>query len=171
MELDQITLTRADVAWLVGMSDSWVRDRMQAGDLPRPGQTAEEYVEAFVAYRVRKYEEADDSGALDLQSERAREAKERADGLAMDNAERRGDLASRSDMAGAVVGLIKIAVSRLMQVPAAVAQGDAALRKKIEHAVVDALRDLSMTRVEEAMGGSADDEEAPADEEDDTGKA
>ena len=34
MDIASVTLTRADVAWLVGMSDSWVRDRMQAGDMP-----------------------------------------------------------------------------------------------------------------------------------------
>ncbi len=56
MGIDTETLTRADVAWLVGMSDSWVRDRMQAGDLPRPGATAEEYVEAFVAANTARGE-------------------------------------------------------------------------------------------------------------------
>ena len=71
MSIDAVTLTRADVAWLVGMSDSWVRDRMQAGDLPRPGATAEEYVEAFVAYRVRKFEQADEDGTLNKEQEQA----------------------------------------------------------------------------------------------------
>ncbi|WP_286774262.1 hypothetical protein, partial [Sphingomonas sp. 66-10] len=62
MGIDTETLTRADVAWLVGMSDSWVRDRMQAGDLPRPGATAEEYVEAFVAFKLRRFERTDAAG-------------------------------------------------------------------------------------------------------------
>ncbi len=165
MSIDSETLTRADVAWLLGMSDSWVRDRMQAGDLPRPGSTAEEYVEAFVAYRVRKYEEADADGTLDLQAERAREAKERADGLAMDNAERRKELASLPDMTAAVVGVISLAMARLGQVPAQVAKGDNKLRVRIETAINDALEELSVTRVEEAMGGGLDEEADPDEDE------
>ena len=32
--------------------------------LARPGQTAEEYVEAFVAFKLRKFEQADEDGTL-----------------------------------------------------------------------------------------------------------
>jgi phage terminase Nu1 subunit (DNA packaging protein) len=172
MDIDEIELTRANVAWLLGMSDSWVRDRMQAGDLPRPGATADEYVQAFVAFRLKKYEgEAAEGGApLKLDAERARLAKAQADEKELDLAERRGELASRPDLTGAVIGLIKVSVARLMQVPAAVAQGNSALRVKLESAITDALRDLSITKVEVAMGGGVDDEdadeEAGADEED-----
>lgn len=162
MRINDHNLTRADVAWLLGMSDSWVRDRMQAGELPRPGATAEEYVEAFVDFKVSKLV-GDDGGAaggLSFDRERARLTKAQADSKEMDNAERRGELASRPDMTAAVVGLIKVSVARLMQVPAAIAQGDADLRQRIENTITDALRDLSITRVEESMGGSADDEDA-----------
>lgn len=163
MRIDDHTLTRADVAWLLGMSDSWVRDRMQAGELPRPGATADEYVQAYVEFRTRKLI-GDDGELLNKEQEQARLAREQADSKAMDNAERRGDLASRADLSGAVIGLIKVTIGRLMQVPAAVSQGDGALRAKIEAAMVDALRDLSMTKVEAAMGGGFDEEEAPDDE-------
>lgn len=166
MAIDTETLTRADVAWLVGMSDSWVRDRMQAGDLPRPGATAEEYVEAYVAFRLRKYERADaDGDGLDLEAERARLAKEQADGKALDNAERRKELASLPDMTTAVISVISLAVSRLQQVPALVAKGDTKLRGRIETAINDALEELSVTRVEEAMGGGMDEEEEAPDDE------
>jgi len=164
LAIDTEPLTRADVAWLVGMSDSWVRDRMQAGDLPRPGATAEEYVEAFVAFKLRKFEQAGADGSLDLQAERARLAKEQADEKAMDNAERRRELASLPDMTGAVIGLISMAVARLQQVPALVSKGDHKLRVRVETAINDALEELSVTRVEEAMGGGADGEEAPEEE-------
>ena len=93
MPIDTVPLTRADVAWLVGMSDSWVRDRMQAGDFPRPGETAEQYVEALLEFRTRK-SAASGSDGIDLDAERARLAKEQADAKAMDNAERRKELAS-----------------------------------------------------------------------------
>lgn len=161
MAIDTETLTRADVAWLLGMSDSWVRDRMQASELPRPGQTAEEYVEAFLAYRLKKFERADEDGTLDLEAERARLAKEQADGKAMDNAERRRELASLPDMSGAVIGIITLAVTRLQQVGLAVANGDHRLRAKIEKAINDALEELSVARVEEARGGGGLDEEDP----------
>lgn len=169
MDIDGIELTRANVAWLLGMSDSWVRDRMQAGDLPRPGVTADEYVQAFLAFRLKKYEGdgAEGGGPLKLDVERARLAKAQADEKEMDLAERRGEIASRPDLMGAVVGLIKISVARLMQVPAAIAQGDAALRSKLEREIGDALRDLSVTRVELAMGGGVDDEDAADEEEGD----
>lgn len=161
MAIDTETLTRAEVAWLLGMSDSWVRDRMQAGDLPRPGTTAEEYVEAFLNYRVKKYEQADEDGTLDLQAERARLAKEQADEKAMDNAERRKEIASLPNMTAAVVGLITLVVARLSQVGAQVAKGDSRLRTRIDTAINDALEGLSLARVEEAVGGGLDEEEAP----------
>ncbi|KKW92469.1 hypothetical protein [Sphingobium chungbukense] len=161
-----MTLTRADVAWLVGMSDSWVRDRMQAGDFPRPGETAEQYVEAFLEFKLRKFERADEDGRLDLEAERARLAKEQADRVAMDNAERRKELAPRPDMIAAITGVIVMAVARLQQVGAQVAQGDVKLRKRIETAINDVLTDISVTRVEEAVGGGLDEDDAP-DEDDD----
>lgn len=147
------------------MSDSWVRDRMQAGDFPKPGETAAEYVEAFLAFRLKKFQAADADGTLDLQAERARLAKEQADSQAMDNAERRRELASLPDMTAAVVGLISLVMSRLSQVGAHVSKGDTKLRARIETAINDALEELSVTRVEEAMGGGLDEDEAPDEEE------
>ena len=54
MAVNTAAMTRAGVAWLLGMSDSWVAARMRAGDLPRPGQPAPVYVTALIAYRVRR---------------------------------------------------------------------------------------------------------------------
>ena len=157
ISIDTTPLTRADVAWLVGMSDSWVRDRMQAGDFPRPGQTAEEYVEAYVNFRIAKITGDADAGSLE--AERTRLTKEQADEKAMDNAERRKELVSRPDMTLAFASIIALAVSRLQQIPELVAKGDSSLRGRIEMVVQDALEELSMTRVEEAMGGGVDEEE------------
>jgi phage terminase Nu1 subunit (DNA packaging protein) len=160
LPIDTVTLTRADVAWLTGMSDSWVRDRMQAGDLPRPGATADEYVEAFVAYRVRKFEIADEDGTLNKEQEQARLAKEQADAKAMDNAERRRELASLPDMMAAGAGVIIMVVAQLQQIGARVAGADIKLRQRIDAEVNNVLTDLSMTRIEEARGGGLDEEEA-----------
>ena len=162
MSIDNLALTRADVAWLVGMSDSWVRDRMQAGDFPRPGEPANEYVEAFVAFRLGKTKQTGSDGGLDFDEERARLTKEQADAKEMDNAERRKELASLPDMTAVVVGVITLAVSRLQQVPALVAKGDVSLMKRVETAINDALEELSVTRVEEAMGGGVDEDDDPA---------
>lgn len=159
MRIDDLSLTRADVAWLVGMSDSWVRDRMQAGDLPRPGQPANEYVEAFVALRTQKYEQAVEAGSLDKEQQQARLAKEQADGKAMDNAERRRELASLPDMIAAGAGVIVMIVAQLQQVGARVAKGDTKLRARIETEINTILTDLSMARVEEARGGGLDEGE------------
>jgi len=165
LAIDGEMLTRADVAWLVGMSDSWVRDRMQAGDMPRPGATAEEYVEAFVAYRLRKYEgDERDPERLDKEQEQARLAREQADSKAMDNAERRRELASLPDMAAAGAGVIIMIVAQLQQVGARIAGADVRLRGRIDAEINNVLADLSMTRIEEARGGGLDEEEPAEDQ-------
>lgn len=166
MSIETAALTRAEVAWLLNMSDSWVRDRMQAGDLPRPGATAEEYVQAFLEYRMRKVAAADGSTGLNYDAERARLTKEQADKVATSNAIDRKELASLPNMTLAVTSVITLAMSRLSKVPALVAKGDEKLRLKIETALGDALEELSLTRVEEAMGGGLDEEAEPEDDDD-----
>lgn len=52
MNVETAAMTRRGVAWLLGMSDGWVALRMRAGDLPRPGRPAPDYVAAFVRYQV-----------------------------------------------------------------------------------------------------------------------
>lgn len=166
MSIDSAVLTRADVAWLVGMSDSWVRDRMQAGDFPRPGAGANEYVEAYLDFRMRKTPDGDGDG-LNLEAERARLAREQADSKAMDNAERRKELASLPDMTSAFSSVIELSLARLQRIGAIVAKGDVALRERIDTAVNDALEELSMTRVVELAGEGFDDEEQSDDNDDD----
>jgi hypothetical protein len=102
-------LTRAEVAWLVGMSDSWVRDRMQAGDFPRPGQTANEYVEAHVDFKVRKLATSGE-GTASFEVERTRLTKEQADKIATANALDRKELASLPDMTMAVTSVIAVSM-------------------------------------------------------------
>ena len=156
-------MTRAEVAWLVGMSDSWVRDRMQAGDFPRPGQTANDYVEAHVDFKVRKLATSGE-GTASFEVERTRLTKEQADKIATANALDRKELASLPDMTMAVTSVIAVSMGRLMRVPAIVAKGDELLRARIEQAIQDALEDLSLTRVEESMGGGMDEDDAPGDD-------
>uniref|UniRef100_UPI0035CC63BC terminase n=1 Tax=uncultured Sphingomonas sp. TaxID=158754 RepID=UPI0035CC63BC len=148
------------------MSDSWVRDRMQAGEFPRPGTTANEYVEAYLEYRMRKTPDGDGDG-LNLEAERARLAHAQADAKEMDNAERRKELASLPDMTSAFSSVIELVLGRVHRVGAIVAKGDVALRGRIDAAISDALEELSMTRVVELAGEGFDDEEQSDDPDDD----
>lgn len=160
MDIDLNEPTRPQLAALFDCSTRWIGELRAKGDLPADGATWAENLEAYVSIKVGKH----DPDLLDLEQERARLAREQADGKAMDNAERRRELASRTDMIAAGAGVIIMAVARLQQVGAQVAQGDTKLRKRIEAAINDVLTDLSMTRIEEAVGGGMDDEDAAGDE-------
>lgn len=93
MKIDTNALTRAQVAEMIGMSDSWVRDRMQAGDLPRPGVEANAYVEALVDYKLAQAASDPSVGAPgDLEYERTRLTAAQADAKEMANAVTRGEL-------------------------------------------------------------------------------
>lgn len=131
---------------------------MQAGDLPRPGQTAEEYVQAYVEFRMQRVT-GSQAGGGNLDAEKTRLTREQADRVAMQNAVDRKELASLSAMTLAVTNVISVAVARLMLIPDKVAGRDIGLRRRIEVAINDALEDLSVARVEEAVGGGADGEE------------
>jgi hypothetical protein len=63
----------------------------------------------------------------------------------MDNAERRKELASLSNMTGAVIGVIALAVTRLSQLRSLVVKGDNKLREWVELAINDALEERSVT--------------------------
>ena len=52
MLIETVKLTRAQVAEILGMSNTWVAIRMRAGDLPRPGQAASAYVAAFARWKA-----------------------------------------------------------------------------------------------------------------------
>ena len=162
MDIDLNEPTRPQLASLFGCSSRWIGELRSKGDLPSDGASWAENLEAYVNLKIGRH----DPDSLDLEAERARLAKEQADAKAMDNAERRKELASRTDMIAAGAGVIIMAVARLQQVGAQVAQGDTKLRKRIETAINDVLTDLSMTRIEEAVGGGLDDEDAPGDEDD-----
>ena len=125
MDIDLNEPTRPQLAALFGCSSRWIGELRAKGDLPADGASWTENLEAWLAMKTGRQ----DADALDLEAERARLAKEQADGKAMDNAERRRELASRTDMIAAGTGVIIMAVARLQQVGAQVALGDTKLRK------------------------------------------
>ena len=150
MSIDGAACTRADVAWLIGMSDSWVRDRMQAGDMPRPGLLANEYVAAFVAYRTAKFTE---TNGLNYEVERARLTAEQADREAMKNATSRGELLVRADVTTAVRAAFSRVRAKLLAVPSRAAplitamSNATAVQEKLTDFVYEALHELSITIV------------------------
>ncbi|RSV18105.1 terminase [Sphingomonas sp. ABOLF] len=157
MEIDLEEPTRPQLAAVFGVSSRWIGELRSKGDLPEDGASLLENIEAWAQ---AKYGIDGAQDALDLDAESARLKKEQADSKAMDNAERRGELASLPDMSGAVISVIAMAVSRLSQVGMIVAKGDHKLRARIEKAVNDALKELSVAKVEKARGGGLDAEEA-----------
>lgn len=156
MEIDLNEPSRPQLAALLGCSSRWIGELRSKGEMPEDGATWAENLEMWIA---RQMPSASEGGDLDLDHQRARQAKENADAKAMDNAERRGELVSRPDITLAFASVIALAVSRLQLVPDVIARGDNALRELVETAMADALEELSMTRVEEAMGGGLDEEE------------
>lgn len=113
MEIDLDEPTRPQIAAVLGVSSRWIGELRAKGDLPPDGSSLLENVEAWAQ---AKYGIDGVQDALDLDAESARLKKEQADSKAMDNAERRGELASLPDMSGAVVSVIALAVTRLQQV-------------------------------------------------------
>lgn len=160
MEIDLEEPSRPQIAAVLGISSRWVGEQRAKGTLPAEGASLLENIEAWAADR---YGVEGAQGEFDLETERARLAKEQADSKAMDNAERRKEIASLPDMSGAVVSVIALAVARLQQVGLSVANGDHKLRARIERAIDDALEELSVAKVEEARGGGLHEEE-PAEE-------
>lgn len=159
MDIDLNEPSRPQLSALLGVSSRWIGELRSKGDLPADGASWAENLEAWILLKTGG---ADGDGEVrNLDTERARLTSEQADAKAMDNAERRKELASLPDMTMAVTGVITVAVARLMQVPARVAKSNNALRQQIETAIVDALEELSVARVEEVTGGGADDDDAP----------
>lgn len=161
MEIDINEPTRAQIGAVLGITSRWVAELRAKGDLPADGATLLENIEAWAQ---AKYGIEGAQEGFDLDAESARLKKEQADSKAMDNAERRRELASLPDMSGAVISVIAITVSRLSQVGMIVAKGDHKLRARIEKAVNDALKELSVAKVEKARGGGLDAEEAAEEE-------
>lgn len=158
-QIDLDEPTRPQLAALFGCSSRWIGELRSKGDLPADGASLLENVEAWAQMKYGVDPDADPD-ALDKEQQQARLAKEQADSKAMDNAERRRELASLPDMQAAGAGVIIMVVAQLQQIGARVAGADIKLRQRIDAEVNNVLTDLSMTRIEEARGGGLDEEEA-----------
>jgi phage terminase Nu1 subunit (DNA packaging protein) len=157
MEIDLEEPTRTQIGAVLGVSSRWIGELRAKGIMPADGASMLENIEAYAA---QKYGIEGAQDGFDLDAESARLKKEQADSKAMDNAERRRELASLPDMTGAVISVIALVCARLDQVGALVAKGDHKLRARIDKAIADARKDLSIVRVEKARGGVADADDA-----------
>lgn len=161
-QIDLDEPTRPQLAALFGWSSRWIGELRSKGDLPADGASLIENVEAWAQMKYGVDEDADPE-ALDKEQQQARLAKEQADAKAMDNAERRRELASLPDMVAAGAGVIVMIVAQLQQVGSRVSKGDTKLRARIDVEINNILTDLSMARIVEARGGGLDEDE-PEDE-------
>lgn len=156
-QIDLDEPTRPQLAALFGWSSRWIGELRSKGELPADGASLFENVEAWAQMKYGVAEE--DPDTLDKEQQQARLAKEQADAKAMDNAERRKELASLPDMVAAGAGVIVMIVAQLQQVGARVAKGDTKLRARVDAEINNILTDLSMARIEEARGGGLDEDE------------
>lgn len=167
--------TQDEVGEHLDLSSRSVRDLRRRGVFHAAGRGGYDLDECRIAYvrylreraAGRASDEADEAG-FDLQLERARLAREQADNVSMKNAQLRGDLVAAADVTAAVVSVITLAKAKLARIPVKLGAGNTALRDRLAAAIEDALDDLSLSRVEEDLGGGGDaDEEGEADEDED----
>ena len=166
--------TDAEVGAHLDLSDRTIRALKKSGVLPDAARGQNDLDECRVAYirhlRDQAAGRSHEMGPkkLDFMAEKARDAKESADGRAMKNAVARGELVPAGAMSAAIIGMIEMAKARMLRVAAVVAKGDIALQDRIDRAIRDGLEDLSATRVETVAGEEDDGGDEPADDAPDT---
>lgn len=150
---------------LIDLHERQVRKLGEKGVIERIGRGRYDPAAAIIAYIRHLREEAagrasdaSRESGLDIVFERARDAKERADGRAMANAVSRRDLVPVGDVTTAVVNLITLSKARLNTVPARVAGMDSKLKARIRAAIDEALEELTLARVQESAGGGIEGE-------------
>lgn len=159
--------SQADVAEHLDLSDRSIRELRDKGVFRDNGRGQWDLQECRIAYirhlreraAGRVDENGDDADGFNLKRERALLIREQRERVAIANAKERGELVPLADFNAAVLSVIALVKGRLLRIPAKVAKADSALKARIADAVDDALGELSMARVEEALG-EGDGEEA-----------
>jgi phage terminase Nu1 subunit (DNA packaging protein) len=119
------TATTTELAALFGITTRAVRDLAASGVIPRAGRGRHPMPAAVTAYishlrQVAAGRGGDGSGALT--AERARQAREAADNLALKNAALRRDLVPAAEVEARLTGVFRKVRAGLLAVPARAAQ-------------------------------------------------
>lgn len=111
-----------EVASHLDLSDRTVRELLQKGAIPRPRGRAGYNLDACRLAYIRHLREVaagrqSTDGKLDLTAERARESKERADKLALENAEKRRELIPAGAVVSTWARMVESTKSQIRAVP------------------------------------------------------
>ena len=152
---DDGLVSGAELGTLIDLHERQVRKLAERGVIARYPGGRYDAPAAIVAY-VRHLREmaggrASADGA-DLVAERAKLARQQTIKTRMANEVTRGELIPVAAVTSAIVELIELSKARLRRVPAKVAKTDGKLKAAIEDAIVEALEDLTPTRVQEKLG-------------------
>lgn len=144
--------TQRDIADHLGITQPAVAGLVRDGVITPAARGSYDIDGARLAYCSHLREHAagrasQPGAALDLATERARLAAAQAEAQERKNARERGELVDLVEITNTITGLIELTKAYLSRVGAIVARGDAALRKRIDDAVNDALIDLSEIEV------------------------
>ena len=168
-------VNREELAAILGKNAGTITEWLRLG-LPRVAASAgrsgdtydtEAVIEWMVQREVRKLMVGENGELINFEMERARLTKEQADKVAMDNAIKRGDLMSASDVAKHWAGIIVNAKTRLLSIPtkaAPMVMGVKSLpvaREVIERFVMEALNELVAADFHPDGGGAPGVEAAP----------
>jgi len=160
--------TQAELAAHLDLSDRSIRELLDKGVLPNARRGALDLDACRVAYlrHLREIAAGRATGPSgdELTSERARLAREQADGVALRNAALRKELLPRGEVNRAVVTAFTIVRDRLTALPARLAGPLARLtdaeevRGRLAESIAAVLGELAEERVVAATEGTADDD-------------
>lgn len=163
--------TQAEIGVHIDVSQARVAGLIRRGILPKPaGRAALNLDDCRVAY-IRHLREvaagrapAEEGGedTLDLVKERARLAKEQADGQAMKNAQARGKLIPKAEVVTAMQAVFSQCRTKLLALPTKAAplvirsRSLGAIKATLTDQVHSGLAALAVMRVEPQIGGNYD---------------
>jgi len=122
----EVTVSTAELADAFGVSDRTVRDLAARGVLPRVAPGRFDLRASVRAYAGHLREQAagrgngDGAAMTELSAERLREARERADKIALANAKARGEMVLAADVEKAWSEILRDVRARMLAVPARV---------------------------------------------------
>ena len=160
----------AEIAEWLGITDRRVQQLAVDGVIPRAARGRYDLRACVCSYteHLRSVAAGHTSadGALDLTEERARLAREQADGQALKNAQLRGELIPRDELQPALEQVLAIFRSRMRALPIRVAQAVPRLGRDAIQSLQE-LHDEALTELADALDRFGADEDAdPSDLED-----